>query len=46
MLIEVAHYPVYLAEQLAADATIDLHQAVDLIRDGCKHETAAKILLP
>jgi hypothetical protein len=43
VLIE-AGYPLPLAEKLAhSDA--DLHVAVDLVRSGCGHETAAEILL-
>lgn len=44
VLIE-AHYPVFLAEQLAADPLVDLHRAVDLTRAGCSFKTAARILL-
>jgi hypothetical protein len=43
VLIE-AGYPLSLAEKLAhSDA--DLHHAVELVRAGCRHETAAEILL-
>ena len=43
VLIE-AGYPVPLAERLA-HSEIDLHRAVELILRGCRHETAAEILL-
>ena len=43
VLIE-AGYPVELAEQLA-QSEADLHVAVELVRRGCRHETAAQILL-
>ena len=43
VLIE-AGYPLPLAERLAG-SDVDLHQAVDLVLRGCKHETAAEILL-
>lgn len=43
VLIE-AGYPVQLAERLA-HSEIDLHRAVELILRGCRHETAAEILL-
>jgi hypothetical protein len=43
VLIE-AGYPLALAEKIAhSDA--DLHHAVELVRAGCTHETAAEILL-
>ena len=42
-LIE-AGYPLPLAEKLA-HSEADLHQAVELVRDGCRHELAAEILL-
>jgi hypothetical protein len=45
VLIEEAGYPVPLAEKLAARHDVDLHQAVELVKAGCKHETAAEILL-
>ena len=37
-------YPLHLAERLAA-TEIDLHRAVELIRQGCEPTTAAEILL-
>lgn len=43
VLIE-AGYPPRLAERLAA-SDVDLHHAVDLVLHGCRHETAAEILL-
>jgi hypothetical protein len=43
VLIE-AGYPLPLAEKLA-DSEADLHRAVELVRSGCGHETAARILL-
>ncbi len=43
VLIE-AGYPLPLAEKLA-HSEADLHQAVELVESGCKHETAAEILL-
>ncbi len=43
VLIE-AGYPLPLAEKLA-DSSADLHEAVELVRAGCSHETAAQILL-
>ncbi len=43
VLIE-AGYPLPLAEKLA-HSEADLHVAVELVKSGCKHETAAEILL-
>lgn len=43
VLIE-AGYPLPLAEKLAG-SDADLHRAVELVRRGCEHETAAEILL-
>jgi hypothetical protein len=43
VLIE-AGYPLPLAERLAASEA-DLHQAVELVSNGCGHATAAEILL-
>jgi hypothetical protein len=43
VLIE-AGYPLPLAEKLA-HSEADLHQAVELVRAGCGHTTAAEILL-
>lgn len=39
-----ADYPLPLAERIAA-SSVDLHQAVALIRNGCAPATAAAILL-
>jgi hypothetical protein len=44
VLIE-AGYPLTLAERLAVCEQADLHQAVELVRLGCAHATAAEILL-
>jgi hypothetical protein len=43
VLIE-AGYPLHLAERLAA-SDADLHLCVELVGNGCEHETAAEILL-
>jgi len=43
VLIE-SGYPLTLAERLAASEA-DLHLAVELVGNGCEHETAAEILL-
>jgi len=40
-----AGYPEQLADRIAARADIDLHRALDLVRDGCPFELAAAILL-
>jgi hypothetical protein len=39
-----AGFSLPLAEKLA-HSNADLHHAVEMVRDGCDHETAAKILL-
>ena len=39
-----AGYPVHLAERIAV-SEVDLHDAVELVRRGCDHVTAAEILL-
>jgi hypothetical protein len=39
-----AGYPLHLAERLAGSEA-DLHRAVELVQQGCAHETAAEILL-
>jgi hypothetical protein len=39
-----AGYPVSLAERIAA-SEVDLHVAVELVRQGCDPTTAAEILL-
>jgi hypothetical protein len=43
VLIE-AGYPVPLAEKIA-HSEADLHAAVELVRSGCRPQTAAEILL-
>jgi hypothetical protein len=43
VLVE-AGYPLELAERLA-HSEADLHRAVELVRSGCTHQTAAAILL-
>lgn len=43
VLIE-AGFPPHLAERLAA-SEVDLHQAVELLKSGCRAATAAEILL-
>ncbi len=43
VLIE-AGYPLPLAEKIA-HSSVDLHQAVDLLRAGCVPELATEILL-
>ncbi len=43
--LQRAGYPEDLAEQLAARADVDLHRALDLVRDGCAPQLAAAILL-
>jgi hypothetical protein len=43
VLIE-AGYPIELAERVA-DSEADLHEAVDLVEQGCTPEIAAQILL-
>jgi hypothetical protein len=44
VLIE-AGYPLPLAEKLAAALDADLHEAVELVHQGCDPRTAAEILL-
>ena len=44
MLVE-AGYPVPLAEVIAAAHRVDLHEAVELVQQGCAPPTAAEILL-
>jgi hypothetical protein len=39
-----AGYPLHLAERLAGSEA-DLHRAVELVEQGCAHETAAEILI-
>jgi hypothetical protein len=43
VLVE-AGYPLPIAAELAC-SDVDLHRAVDIVRRGCSHETAAAILL-
>lgn len=43
ILVE-AGYPLHLAERIASSEA-DLHRAVDLVRRGCRPETAAEILV-
>ena len=43
VLIE-AGYPLSLAERLAG-SDADLHHAVELVGQGCAHETAVEILI-
>ncbi len=39
-----AGFPLHLCERMAA-SEIDIHEAVKLVKSGCKPETAAEILL-
>jgi hypothetical protein len=43
--LERAGYPAKDAAQIAARHDIDLHRAVDLLRDGCPLELALRIVL-
>ena len=43
--LERAGYPVRAAAVLAARHDVDLHLAVDLLRQGCPAEVAVQILL-
>jgi hypothetical protein len=43
--LQRAGYPEELAERLAARPDVDLHRALDLVRDGCTPQLAADILL-
>jgi hypothetical protein len=43
--LERAGYPREAAERLAARHDVDLHVAVDLLRQGCPLEVALNILL-
>ncbi len=43
--LQRAGFPEELAEKLAVRAEVDLHRAIDMIRDGCPAELAAAILL-
>jgi hypothetical protein len=40
-----AGFPLIIAEQLASRPDVDLHRALELVARGCKHATAAEILL-
>ena len=40
-----AGYPLPLAEKIAAALDTDLHEAVQLVSNGCDPRTAAEILL-
>lgn len=40
-----AGYPADDAWSVARDTAVDLHQAADLVRNGCPSETAVAILL-
>jgi hypothetical protein len=40
----LAGYPLAVADALAIDTHIDLHQAVDLVARGCSPVVAARIL--
>ena len=44
VLVE-AGYPIELAEAMAADGEVDLHDAVELLESGCSPDIAARILL-
>jgi hypothetical protein len=44
-VLEHAGYPTKIAIALAADHTVDLHQAVALLDNGCPVLTAMRILL-
>ena len=44
VLIE-AGYPLPIAEKIAAALDADLHEAVELVNQGCDPSTAAEILL-
>jgi len=43
--LERAGYTPTDAIAMAFDATVDLHVAVDLVRRGCPHDVALRILL-
>jgi hypothetical protein len=43
--LQEAGYPAFAARALAERHDIDLHQALDLLRNGCPVETALQILL-
>jgi hypothetical protein len=43
-LVEVGYSP-ELASRLAMSSRVDLHKAIDLVKDGCPPELASEILL-
>ena len=43
--LELAGYDSQVASELAARHDVDLHRAVDLLRNGCPPELAVQILL-
>ena len=43
--LERAGYPPAAAAKLAARQDVDLHLAIDLVRQGCSHDVALSILL-
>jgi hypothetical protein len=43
--LERAGYDAGAARLLAGRADVDLHHAIDLLRAGCSHELALRILL-
>jgi hypothetical protein len=43
--LERAGYPSAAAAKLAARLDVDLHRAIDLVRQGCPHDVALSILL-
>ena len=43
--LERAGYSPAAATQLAARTDVDLHRAIDLVRQGCPHDVALSILL-
>ena len=40
-----AGYPAAIAYRLAREHSVDLHQAIELVEQGCPPELAARILL-
>lgn len=45
VLADEARYPLDLAQVIARRPDIDLHDATDLIAEGCSHRMAGEILL-
>ena len=43
--LELAGYDANVAAELAARHDVDLHRAVDLLRNGCPPDLAVRILL-